>query len=165
MLLAAVTACALAPATASAALPRPASTAIVPGRSIGGVSIGMSARRALAAWGPGGHCTAPSGRRSCTWLGARLQGTASFDVGAGGTVRSIVIAAGHNERSLVYKGPLMKWKTGAGVHLGVTAAAVYKAYPQARRSASGPQIGVGPRSTIFAQSPRRISRIYIGPPF
>ena len=165
MLLVAVTACALAPATASAVLPRPASTAILPGRSIGGVSIGMSARRALAAWGPGGHCTAPSGRRSCTWLGARLQGTASFDVGAGGTVRSIVIAAGHNERSQIYKGPLQGWKTSRGIHLGSSAAAVVKAYPKAHSSPSGPQLGSGSRSTIFTKSARRISEIYIGPPF
>ena len=163
-LLLAVTACALAPAAASAALPRPASTAIVPGKSIGGVSIGMTVKRALAVWGSGSHCTAATIRRSCTWTGSGAQGTVSFNVGFTGKVRSITIAAGHNERSQVYKGPLLRWKTSRGTHLGVSAASVVRAYPKVHSSPSGPQLGSGPRSTIFTKSSRRISQIYIGPP-
>ena len=164
MLLVAVTACALAPAAASAALPRPASTAIVPGKSIGGVGIGMTVRRALAVWGRGSHCTAATIRRSCTWTGSGTQGTASFSVGFTGKVTGITIAAGHNERSPVYKGPLQRWKTSRGTHLGVSAAAVVKAYPKAHSSPSGPQLGSGSRATTFTKSARRISQISIGPP-
>jgi hypothetical protein len=165
MLLVAVTACALAPATASAALPRPASTAIVPGKSIGGVRIGMTVKSALAHWGAGSHCTAATIRRSCTWTGSGTQGTVAFNVGFTGKVRSITITAGHNERSQIYKGPLQGWKTSRGIHLGSSAASVVKAYPKVRSSPSGPQLGSGSRSTIFTKSARRISQIYIGPPF
>ncbi len=164
LFLVAVTACALAPATASAALPRPRSTAIVPGSSIAGVRIGMTVKQALARWGAGSHCTAATIRRSCTWTGSGMQGTVSFNVGFTGKVRSITIAAGHNERSQVYKGPLLRWKTSRGTRLGVSATSVVKAYPKARNSPAGPQLGRGSRTTIFTKSARRISQIYIGPP-
>lgn len=155
--------CAVIPAAASAALPRPASTAIVPGKSIGGVSIGMTVKRALAVWGAGSRCTAATIRRSCTWTGSGMQGTVSFTVGFTGKVRSIAIVAGHNERSQVYEGPLQKWKTGKGIHLGSSAAAVVKAYRKLHSSPAGPQLGSGPRVTTFTKSARRISEISIGP--
>ena len=165
ILLLAVTACALAPAAASARLPTPPSKAIVPGKSIGGVRIGMTVRSALAHWGAGSHCTAATIRRSCTWTGSGAQGTVSFNVGFTGKVRSITIAAGHNETTQIYKGPLQGWKTSRGIHLGSSAASVVKAYPKVRSTPSGPQLGTGARSTIFTKSARRIAQIYIGPPF
>ena len=156
MLLVAVTACALAPATASAALPRPASTAIVPGKSIGGVSIGMTVKRALARWGAGSHCTAATIRRSCTWTGTGTQGTVSFNVGFTGKVRSITIAAGHNERSHVYTGPLQELEDEPGdAPRRPRPRAVVKAYPKVHSSRVGPAARQRHRARRSSRSPSR----------
>ena len=157
---------AIAPATAAAELPTPASRTIVPGTSIGGVAIGMTVKRAVAAWGPGSACTELSRSTSCYWKGTDLQGSANVVIDATGKVVLISISAGRRGDELAYAGPLLKWRTRKKVGLGSSTAAVVKAYPrQIKSSPSGPQLGSGKRATTFQPSSRRIYQISIGPLF
>lgn len=156
--------CALVPATASAELPAPKSTSIVPGTSIAGVAIGMSVERAVAAWGPGSACTKESRSVSCFWQGTDLQGSASFVVDAAGRVVLISVSAGRRGDDLAYSGPLLKWRTRKKSRIGVTSLSVARAYPrQIKSSPSGLQLGSGKRATTFHTSSNRIYMISIGP--
>lgn len=157
-------ACALAPAVARAELPTPSSRTIVPGTSIGGVAIGMTVKRAVAAWGAGSACTELSRSTSCYWTGSDLDGSANFVVDAAGKVVLISISAGRRGDDLAYAGPLLKWRTRKKIGLGSTTVVVVKAYPkQIKSSPSGPQLGSGKRATTFQPSSRRIYQISIGP--
>jgi hypothetical protein len=161
LLAAAAVLAALLPATASAALPTPKTTTIVPGKSIGGVAVGMSVKRALAIWGPGSLCTEATVQDSCNWIGTDRQGAASFNV-VKGKVVLITISTGRKGDDLIYAGPLQKWKTRKKVRLGVTAYAVFKAYPKVHGSGSGPQLGSGNHTTTFQTSSGRIYQINVG---
>jgi hypothetical protein len=162
-LLVAVTACALAPATASAALPSPKTTAIVPGKSIAGVAVGMSVKRALAAWGPGSACTEETVQDACYWIGTDRQGNASFNVVKGKVVQ-ITISTGRKGNELVYAGPLQAWKTSKKARLGSKTYAVVRAYPKVRGSGTGPVLGSGNHTTTFQVSGDRIYQINVGAP-
>jgi len=155
---------ALLPATASAALPAPKTTTIVPGRSIAGVAVGMSVKRALAAWGPGSACTEATVLDTCSWIGTDRQGSASFLV-VKGKIARVTISTGRKGSSLVYAGPLQTWKTRKKMHLGVTTYAVVKAYPKVRGSGSGPVLGSGNHTTTFQVSSGRIYQIDVGLPY
>ena len=165
LLVAAVVAlAALLPATASAALPTPKTTTIVPGRSIAGVAVGMSVKRALAAWGPGSACTEATVHDSCNWIGTDRQGAASFNVVKGKVVQ-VTISTGRKGNDLIYAGPLQKWKTRKKVRLGTTTYAVVKAYPKVRSSGTGPVLGSGNHTTTFQVSGERIYQINVGTGF
>lgn len=161
--LAVVTACAVAPAAASAVLPTPKTTTIVPGKSIAGVAVGMSVRRALAAWGPGSTCTEATVQDACYWQGTDRQGNASFNVVKGKVVQ-ITISTGRKGNDLVYAGPLQAWKTRKKIRLGAKTYAVVRAYPKVRSSGSGPVLGSGNHTTTFQVSGERIYQINVGAP-
>ena len=155
---------ALLPATAAARLPTPKSTTIVPGKSIGGVSPGMSVGRALGIWGPGSDCTAISVRVRCTWAGPGKQGAAFFEVGTDGKIAQVVIEAGQRtDGTPAYTGPLLHWRTRKKIHLGQSLATVYKAYPKLVGSGSGAQLGSGTHATTFVSSLGHTYSIIIGP--
>ena len=155
---------ALLPATASAALPTPKTTTIVPGKSIAGVAVGMSVKRALAAWGPGSSCTEATVQDACYWIGTDRQGDASFNV-VKGKVVLITISTGRKGNDLIYAGPLQTWKTRKKVRLGTTTYAVVKAYPKVRSSGTGPVLGSGNHTTTFQVSGERIYQINVGTGF
>ena len=165
LLVAAVVAlAALLPATASAALPTPKTTTIVPGKSIAGVAVGMSVKRALAAWGLGSSCTEATVHDSCNWIGTDRQGAASFNVVKGKVVQ-VTISTGRKGNDLIYAGPLQTWKTRKNVRLGTTTYAVVKAYPKVRSSGTGPVLGSGNHTTTFQVSDGRIYQINVGTGF
>lgn len=154
---------ALLPASAAAQLPTPTSTAIVPGKTIGGVGPGMTVARALAIWGPGSACTPESRRDSCYWRGTDLEGMASFVVGADGKVVYVAISAGRRGDDLAYAGPLMRWRTSRKLRLGVTTGFVVRKYPKVKGAPSGLQLGSGVHATTLQTSSGRIYQIDIGP--
>ena len=65
LLAAALIACLLIPGAATAKVPNPASTKIVPGKSIAGVKLDMTKKQVFAKWGKGSCLseTFASGRR------------------------------------------------------------------------------------------------------
>ena len=156
--------CVLWPASASAQLPSPKSTAIVPGATIGGVGPGMSIKRAIAVWGPGSTCTADSVRVRCTWMGTGKQGSAFVEVDAAGKVRQVVIeAAATANGTPVFSGPLLHWKARSKVRLGFTTDKILKVYPKLVGSPSGAALGSGTHTTTFTTSGGRVYQIVIGP--
>jgi hypothetical protein len=151
----------LAPAAAQAKLPSPSTKRIVPGRSIGGVKIGMGAAAAVKRWGPGGSCAATIGP-SCTWAGSMKQGQASFEV-TDGRVTSIRLESGQKPTTYypVYRGPITKWKTAKRIGIGSALRAVVKAYPKATPNGSGVELKTGKRRTLFESSLGRTKSITI----
>jgi hypothetical protein len=149
------------PAAADATLPAKGGKSIVPGRSIGGVKIGMDAAAAVKKWGKGGTCDTAIGV-SCRWDGTMKQGSLRFDL-TGGKVSTIVIEAGQKPKTFepVYKGPITKWKTSKGVHIGTTLRRVGKKYPKAQPDGGGLVLASGKRKTYFSSSLGRASTITI----
>jgi hypothetical protein len=157
---AALAATAAVPAAASAKLPSPSSKTIVPGRSIGGVKLGMDARTAVKKWGRGGSCQASIGA-SCTWQGTPKQGSAVFIV-TEGKVSSIRIEVGQKPNDEpYYRGPLTKWRTPKRIGPGSRIRAVQKAYPKAKPGGGGLELASGGRRTLFDSSLGRVAAITI----
>lgn len=153
---------AVMPATASAKLPKPKSTTIVPGTSIGGVSPGMSIKRVLKIWGSGSACVATTTLARCAWEGTGKQGQAYVEIGRDGKVAQVAIESGLKNGSPVFTGPLLHWKTRKKVRLGMTLFTIHKAYPKLVGSGSGGQLGSGVHTTTFATSGGRVYTIIIG---
>lgn len=151
----------LVPATAAEArLPSPTTKRIVPGRSIGGVKIGMDARTAVKKWGRGGTCARTIGN-SCTWQGTPKQGAAIFIVDDG-RVSSLRIEVGSRSNDLpAYSGPITKWRTAKGIAIGSRMKSVAKAYPKAKPDGSGLTLRSGSRRTLFESSLGRVASITI----
>jgi hypothetical protein len=78
-------------------------------------------------------------------------------------VSTIVIEAGQKPVSFepVYKGPITKWKTSKGVHIGTTLRTVGKKYPKARPDGGGLALQSGRRTTFFSSSLGRTATITI----
>jgi hypothetical protein len=148
--------------SAFAKLPSPASMRIVPGRSIGGVRIGMDAATAVKKWGPGGSCAAAIAS-ICTWAGTTKQGTASLEV-TNGKVSNITLEAGHKANfDPVYRGPITRWKTSKGVGIGSTLRKVLRKYKRAKATGGGVELRSGSLTTFFDSSGGRVARLSIGP--
>jgi hypothetical protein len=151
---------AAAPA-AEAKLPAKGGKTIVPGRSIGGVKIGMDAAAAVKKWGKGGSCDTAIGT-SCRWDGSMKQGNMRFDI-TNGKVSTIVIEAGQQPTTYepVYKGPITKWKTAKGVRIGTDLRKVGQKYPKAQPDGGGLVLASGKRKTYFSSSGGRTESISI----
>jgi hypothetical protein len=150
----------LVPAGAGAKLPSPTTKRIVPGRSIGGVKLGMEAKTAVEKWGPGGTCAEAIGN-SCSWQGTPRQGAAVFIV-EDGRVASVHIEVGSKPNDLpAYSGPITKWKTAKRIGIGSRLRSVTKAYPKARPDPSGVVLRSGGRRTLFESSLGRVASITI----
>ncbi len=137
---------------AQAKLPAPKTALIVPGKSIGGVSLNMSEAKAKAAWGSGAKCTKSPGFADspssdlCDW---RDKGDPSYAAVAhisfqGGKVYliSIITARTTDPRTSKPTGRQFSgWKTAKGIAIGSKSAAVGKAYPAAKKNNSEGGIG------------------------
>ena len=137
---------------AQAKLPAPKTALIVPGKSIGGVSLNMSEAKAKRLWGPGAKCTTSPGFAGspssdlCDW---RDKGNPSYAAVAhisflAGKVYLVVITTAHTTDPRTFK-PTGKqfsgWKTAKGIAIGSKIAAVGKAYPAAKKNNSEGGIG------------------------
>lgn len=156
---------AAAPAAAQATLPSGGGKRIVPNRSIGGVKLGMTAKTAVRTWGAAGSsdCQGTIGV-SCRWEGTMKQGFARTDFSNETTpkVTTIVLQAGQTKKfDPVYKGPITKWKTSKGIHIGSTLRKVGKKYPKAFPDGSGLSLTSGKRRTYFSSSGGRVFSITI----
>jgi hypothetical protein len=122
-------------ATAVAALPRPSTRLIVPGRSIGGVTLGGTFASGTRAWGRGGKCTEGTQFHICSYSTADFKdGNAGFTGKPRGRINQIQIALGYdNSNNLNRDTSLTKFHTRKGIGLGDTNAAVRSAYPRAKR--------------------------------
>jgi hypothetical protein len=154
---------ALAAPAADAKLPAKGGKSIVPGKSIGGVKLGMAATAAVKKWGKGGTCDEVVGT-SCRYDGSMKQGTMRFDV-TNGKVSTIVINAGQDPKTFepVYKGPITKWKTSKKVGIGTAMRKVAKKYPKGFADGGGWQLRTGKISTYFSSSLGRAATITIAP--
>lgn len=137
VLVAALSFASVAVAVAAPAKPfKPASKQIVPGKSIGGVTIGQSPAKAKAAWHGAAACNKPVGSAPlvCDWVGsaAKGQGVASYIARAGRVTSVSVIARGGANGTYVFKAPLTTLRTTKGIGLGSAQAAVVSAYPNAK---------------------------------
>jgi hypothetical protein len=117
-------------AAASARLPHPKTTLIVPDVSIAGVKIDITQAQVFHLWG---RTTCIPGL--CTWQGPgnpahAERATVSFHNGKVIQIDINAATSGTNEKFT--PGQLSKWKTAKNIHLGSTKAAVKRAYPSAR---------------------------------
>jgi hypothetical protein len=153
----------LAVPAAEAKLPAKGGKSIVPGKSIGGVKLGMDAAAAVKKWGKGGTCDAVVST-SCRWDGTMRQGSLRFDV-TNGKVSTIVITAGQKPQTYepVYKGPITKWKTSKKVGIGTALRTVAKKYPKAFPDGGGLQLRSGKIATYFESSLGGVASITIAP--
>ena len=150
------------PASAGAALPDFSSHKIVPGKSIGGVKVGMAGDAAIAKWGGTEMCPAPYTTGDCTFRSDNNRGYATLSI-RDGKVKIVDISLDTDDQGRpIYKGPLMKLKARKKVGLGSTLRKVLKAYPKLQGSGSGGQLGSGAHATTFSTSSGRIYEITLG---
>jgi hypothetical protein len=168
----------LAPA-AGAALPSNRDKTIVPGVSIGGVKVGIGARRAVAIWGPS-QC-GQAADLLCHYEAS--PSSANFNTGhtafqlTGGTVTQVSITSAYDfdrgrNRVPLFGRALKRYKTADGIGLAATVAQVRRAYPAIRGRTYGGGVeavytlGRGARATEFdfavADGALRLFAIRIG---
>lgn len=132
-------------AVAGAALPKPKTTLIVPGKSLAGVPLGGTATKVQKEWGPSKECEfqctyegGKNGDETAAHAGVLLQQPASGKGPA--KVWQIYINVGSktvgNEAKPDFNTPLTAYKTSKGIGLGSTIGEVQRAYPSAKKIAS-----------------------------
>jgi hypothetical protein len=138
-------------AVAGAALPKPKTTLIVPGKSLAGVPLGATAAKVQKEWGHSKEC-----EFQCTYEGGKNgdETAAHADVllqqpasGKGpAKAWQILISVGAktvgDESKPDFNTPLTAYKTSKGIGLGSTIGEVQRAYPSAKKTTS-------PSVTIF----------------
>lgn len=143
VLLGAILALAL-PASAGAALPKPSTTLIVPGKSIGGVALGATATKVKKAWGNTKDC-----EFQCIYEGGKNGDESAANAGvllekpAGGSgaakVSRIFLTVGQKrvgkELKPDFNTPLAEFKTSKGIGIGSKVSEVQRAYPGAKKTA------------------------------
>lgn len=157
---------AAAPATGNAAgPPRFPSTVIVPGVSVGGVSIGQSFATARRRWGGRPSCVTNTFDHSieCGYVDSRDARTGyTYLKGTGdGKVYAIQLIVGAPGGRHLYVGPLTRLKTAKRIGFGSSLGAFRRAYPGAaqRRDPLNPtlllfELKKGPTLTQFTFSER-----------
>jgi len=146
---------------AQAALPA-GPKSIKPGKSIGGVSIGMNGQAARDKWGTGGSCD-DALRSTCTYRNA-AGAYLSFDLDRNGKVALVSIrVATRSNGNPIFSGAITRWKTSKKIHIGSKVKAVRKAYRKVKGSSSGLALTQGKRVTPFSTSGGRVSEIFIAP--
>ena len=120
---------------ASAKLPHPRRTLIVPGTSIAGMKLGMTQSQAFHVWG---STNCPVG--VCTWWGPGSHvhaERATVSLYQGRVIQIDINAGTANGTTEKFRpGTLSTWKTAKNIHLGSTKQAVKRAYPAARPNTS-----------------------------
>jgi hypothetical protein len=123
----------IAPAVASgiAPLPKPGDPTIVPGLSLGGVSVGQPMTEAEAAWGNTLNCKTQMQVRGCNFF-SRKRGFGSL-VSIDGAVNIASINAPAKHGEFIFKGPLMDFGTERGdLGLGDKLKQIAKRYPDGK---------------------------------
>ncbi len=162
------------PASAHAALPKPSTTLIVPGKSIGGVALGTNAQAVQKAWGKTRECV-----EACIYEGAKNGDETPTDASvllekpAGGgalTVGRIFIKAGEKrvgtELEPDFDTPLSEFKTSKGIGIGSSVGEVQRAYPSVKKLA-GPGVttltlkGKGQIETMFVAVGTKVTTVLI----
>jgi hypothetical protein len=162
------------PAVAHAALPKPSSTLIVPGKSIGGLALGANAKSVQKAWGKTDECVeaciyegGKNGDETATSAEAILEEPA-----AGGPFKvwRIAISAGikrvGTELVRDLDTPLVEFKTSKGIGIGSSLGEVQRAYPSAKKLAQ-PGIttftlkGKGQIETVFIAVGTKVTSVYV----
>ncbi len=132
------------PGSATAALPKTTSDLIVPAHSIGGVSLGASARAVTKAWGKDDACEyqclyeGTAGKSETpSRAGALLEKSASGAPKVWGAYISVGENMEGSTARPIFTTPLTKFKTSKGIGLGSTAAELKRAYPAAKKDQAG----------------------------
>ncbi len=125
----------VAAGAASAKLPHPRRTLIVPGTSIAGMKLGMTQSEAFHVWGSTGCVVGV-----CTWWGPGSHvhaERATVSLYQDHVIQIDINAGTANGTTEKFKpGTLSRWKTAKNIHLGSTKQAVKRAYPAARSNTS-----------------------------
>jgi hypothetical protein len=108
---------------------KPVTQLIVLNKSIGGVKLGQSAKKAKAAWGSSAACGPTSaGVQYCQWKGKDPEGTATYTL-QNGKVVNVSITCGFKDGKDFIGPPLNNLKSKKKIHLGSTSKKVMDAYP------------------------------------
>src|SRR5215218_3922204 len=129
--------CSAAVGTASAKLPTPSSTRIVPNVSLGGVALGTTWVSRPAGWGAPTDCNR---NVACVWTArsdalpkGNARGiTGPFVLSASQNGKVAFLAIGVGEKSPDPRA-LRKWQTAKGVGFGDTVSTLRRAYPSASK--------------------------------
>ena len=154
--------CLAGPAVASAKLPHPSATLIVPVRSIGGVGIGMSKAAVFRHWG---HTSCFGGGEVCYWYGpgSQLHAERAAVGFHNSKVTSVSINAATTASQKFVPGQLSSWKTDKGIHLGSFASSVGTAYRHTGGLRKNDSEGVRGWDIIHGDDTLRFGGFDIGP--
>ena len=156
------------PSPAPAATPKLTTTLLVPGKSVGGVRIGMTLKQVRSAWGSRGLCEpARSPSAWCSWRGKPVE--AGVDVHLRkGKVTAFSLVSGSDGQHPLFGGSVGTLRTKDGVGLGSTEADVLTAFPAISGLSSPLGLGVSytlttrPRTTELLVDPSARVVVSIG---